>query len=75
MTSVTYSAKHTDTIVCFIECLIQNLQFKDVKTRPYAMFHAGTEDHVKSSIVDSITKVDGTVRVLFAATAFGMGVN
>ena len=38
------------------------------------MFHAGTDDD-KSFILDSFTKESGTVRVLFATTAFGMGVD
>ena len=39
------------------------------------MFHAGTDDKIKSFILDSFTKESRTVRVLFATTAFGMGVD
>eukprot|EP00112_Aurelia_sp_Birch-Aquarium-sp1_P022494 Seg6359.2 transcript_id=Seg6359.2/GoldUCD/mRNA.D3Y31 product="ATP-dependent DNA helicase RecQ" protein_id=Seg6359.2/GoldUCD/D3Y31 len=39
------------------------------------MFHAATENVVKSHIIESMTKDDGTVRVLIATTAFGMGVD
>jgi superfamily II DNA helicase RecQ len=39
------------------------------------MFHAGTDDEIKSFILESFTKENGTVKVLFATTAFGMGVD
>ena len=52
-----------------------NSVFRDHKTRPYAMFHAGTEEEVKAYIIQSVTSANGTVRVLFATTAFGMGVD
>ena len=39
------------------------------------MFNAGTDDEIKSFILDSFTKESGTVSVLFATTAFGMGVD
>ena len=51
------------------------VHYKDYTTRPYTMYHAGTEDDVKSYITQSMTSSDGTVRVLFATTAFGMGVD
>ena len=54
-------------------------QFKetygDYKSRPYSMFHAGTEEEVKSYVVNSMTDINGTVRVLVATTAFGKGVD
>ena len=49
--------------------------YADYKSRPYAMFHAGTEEEVKSYVVNSMTDINGTVRVLVATTAFGMGVD
>ncbi len=49
--------------------------YSSYKDRPFAMFHAGTDDQIKSFIIDSFSKENGTVRVLFATTAFGMGVD
>ena len=39
------------------------------------MFHSSTSDANKQIILESLSKPDGTVRVVFATTALGMGVN
>ena len=39
------------------------------------MFHSSTSDANKQIILESLSKPDGTVRVVFAITALGMGVN
>ena len=39
------------------------------------MFHSNTFDVNKQILLDSLSKADGTGRVVFATTAFGMGVN
>jgi ATP-dependent DNA helicase RecQ len=49
--------------------------YSSYKDRQFAMFHAGTDDEIKSFIIDSFSKENGMVRVLFATTAFGMGVD
>ena len=39
------------------------------------MFHSSTSDANKQIILESLSKPDGTVRVVFATTGLGMGVN
>ena len=41
----------------------------------FGMFHSSTSDANKQIILESLSKPDGTVRVVFAITALGMGVN
>ena len=43
--------------------------------RLFGMFHAQTMPHNKQVIMDSMLRVDGLVRVVFATIALGMGVN
>eukprot|EP00794_Sanderia_malayensis_P002023 gene2023-2300_t len=50
-------------------------KYQDFLTRPYAMFHAGTHPDVKHHIIESMSKPNGYVRIVFATTAFGMGVD
>lgn len=45
------------------------------KERLVEMLHSKTPKTVKDTILESFTKNDGHVRVLFATVAFGMGVN
>ena len=45
------------------------------KKRLVEMLHSKTPKPVKDTILESFTKSDGHVRVLFATIAFGMGVN
>lgn len=44
-------------------------------SRPYAMFHAGTDEEIKDFVIKSFSEANGIVRILFATNAFGMGVN
>ena len=39
--------------------------------RLFGMFHSNTADHNKQS---NMAKIDGTIQVVFATTALGMGV-
>ena len=39
------------------------------------MFHSSTFDVNKQIILESLSKPDGTVHVVFATTVLGMGVN
>ena len=39
------------------------------------MFHSSTSDVNKQIILDGLSKLDGTIHVVFATTALGMGVN
>ena len=41
----------------------------------FGMFHSSTFDVNKQIILDGLSKPDGTIRVVFATTALGMGVN
>ena len=41
----------------------------------FAMFHSNTPEHNKSIVLQSMVKVDGIVRIVFATTALGMGVD
>lgn len=43
--------------------------------RPYAMFHANTEDYIKEFVTNSFSTIHGTVRVLVATIAFGLGID
>ncbi len=43
--------------------------------RLFGMFHAQTTDHIKAHIISSMSQACGTVRVVFATVALGMGVN
>ena len=45
------------------------------KTRPYAMYHARTDEKIKDFIISSFDSADGTVRFLVATVAFGMGID
>ena len=39
------------------------------------MFHSCTTEHNKEVLLNSLTRSDGTIRVVFATSALGMGVN
>ena len=41
----------------------------------FGMFHSNTSSHNKGVILNSMTRADGVVRVVFATMALGMGVN
>ena len=43
--------------------------------RLFAMYHAKVDEEDKKEILKSMTKLDGTCRVLFSTIAFGMGVD
>ncbi len=43
--------------------------------RLFGMYHSRTDEHNKQVIMESMGKVDGTVRIVFATMALGMGVN
>ena len=43
--------------------------------RMFGMYHSKTNDHNKDVIMQGMAKADGTIRVVFATMALGMGVN
>ncbi|XP_066923247.1 ATP-dependent helicase wrn-1-like [Clytia hemisphaerica] len=45
------------------------------ETRPYAMYHSTTEEPIKQHIVESFQDPNGTIRILMATIAFGMGID
>lgn len=45
------------------------------ENRLFAMFHSSTPKHNKDAVLRSMIKESGIVRVVFATTALGMGVN
>ena len=50
-----------------------SIQISD--NRLFEMYHSNTADHNKQVIMQSMSKKDGIVRVVFATMALGMGVN
>ena len=48
---------------------------RDYKTRIIAMFHSDTDQDVKDHVIKSLSSCNGTVRVVFATIAFGMGMD
>ncbi|XP_033122999.1 ATP-dependent DNA helicase RecQ-like [Anneissia japonica] len=51
------------------------VETKDDRSRFVAMFQQGTDSQVKETIISSFADHDGTIRVLFATIAFGMGMD
>ena len=49
--------------------------YKDYIDRPFAMFDSQTSEEIKEHILDSFKTSNGSVRVLLATIAFGMGVD
>ena len=45
------------------------------ESRPYAMFHSTTDASIKKHIVESFQDPNGSIRILFATIAFGMGID
>lgn len=43
--------------------------------RTFGMYHSKTDDHNKHVIMQGMAKTDGTIQVVFATMALGMGVN
>ncbi len=43
--------------------------------RLFGMYHSRTDEHNKEVIMESMNKADGTIHVVFATMALGMGVN
>lgn len=69
------SHAHCRSLYKLFHVSLKSCKYSSYTDRPFAMFHAGTDDEIKSFILESFSKENGTVRVLFATTAFGMGVD
>ena len=50
-------------------------QYKDHRSRPYEMYHSGTDQEIKEFVSKQFSIERGITRVLLATMAFGMGVN
>ena len=50
-------------------------QYKDYRSRPYEMYHSGTDQEIKEFVSKQFSIERGITRVLLATMAFGMGVN
>lgn len=53
----------------------QNSQYNHYTNRPFAMFQSTTDEDIRKFIIKSFSDEHGTVRLLLATIAFGMGVN
>ena len=53
--------------------IIDALKISD--NRLFGMYHANTPSHNKEVILSSMQRADGTVRIVFATVALGMGVD
>lgn len=50
-------------------------QYNDHLSRPYEMYHSGTDQDIKNVVSKQFSIEGGITRVLFATMAFGMGIN
>ena len=69
-----------DLYAFFLSCLGDESYYppdalKISDNRLFGMYHANTPSHNKEVILSSMQRADGTVRIVFATVALGMGVN
>ena len=79
MTIVYLKLKYCGYANGLFERILQDNQFvgetKEPSGRLFAQFHAPQTTRMKKSIIAEIKKADSRIRVLFAASALGMGVD
>lgn len=79
MTIIYLKLKYCGYAYALFERVLQEKQFVGGKTEPparlFAQFHAPQTARMKKSIIAEIKKEDSRIRVLFATSALGMGVN
>lgn len=79
MTIIYLKLKYCGYAYGLFEQVLQEQQFVGGKTDPparlFAQFHAPQTTRMKKSIIAEIKKEDSRIRVLFATSALGMGVN
>lgn len=79
MTIIYLKLKYCGYAFGLFERVLQDQQFVGDETDPsarlFAQFHAPQTTRMKKSIIAEIKKEDSCVRVLFATSALGMGVN
>ena len=79
MTIIYLKLKYCGYAYGLFERVLQQKQFvgesKDPAARLFAQFHAPQTKRMKKSIISEIKKENSRIRVLFATSALGMGVN
>lgn len=79
MTIIYLKLKYCGYVYGLFERALQHKQFvgetKDPAARLFAQFHAPQTKRMKKSIISEIKKENSRIRVLFATSALGMGVN
>ncbi|XP_072037427.1 probable ATP-dependent DNA helicase RecS [Amphiura filiformis] len=72
---IVYCRSHNDCTKLYGFFEKQIGRFSNRLEQTYAMYHATTDKKVQDAVIDSFRNPDGSIRVLFATTAFGMGVD
>ena len=79
MTIIYLKLKYCGYAYALFERMLQDKQFvgetKDPAGRLFAQFHAPQRNRMKKSIISEIKEENSRIRVLFATSALGMGVN
>ena len=79
MTIIYLRLKYCGYAYALFERILRDKQFvgktKDPAGRLFAQFHAPQTKHMKKSIISEIMEKKSRIRVLFATSALGMGVN
>ena len=79
MTIIYLKLKYCGYVYTLFERILQDKQFvgdsKDPAARLFAQFHAPQTKRMKKSLIAEVKKENSRVRVLFATSALGMGVN
>lgn len=79
MTIIYLKLKYCGYVYSLFEWILQDKQFvgdtKDPAARLFAQFHAPQTKRMKKSLIAEVKKENSRVRVLFASSALGMGVD
>ena len=70
-----YKKDHAQRLVRMFYTKLPQYSGTESDVIPFEYFHAGTRDYFKDKVIDSFATDHGTVRILFATTAFGVGVD
>ncbi|CAB4000680.1 Hypothetical predicted protein [Paramuricea clavata] len=79
LTIIYMNLKYCGYAYALFDQILKENQYKGVenipKARLFAQFHSQQTKRMKEEIIAEITKENSTIRVVFATTALGMGVN